>query len=176
MVLRNMVSPCSSTLAHDNKTARCRGSLEHSGLIDIFSPESQYLTATIPGDCRVMELNISWVCRTTHLPKLLAGIFSSYSLQDLGSTRMFIHEASHLIYIIVDNNMKALLDTPSFFDIVGSELFRHGGSENGTWTWDSIGNGASLGRFCAWCRCRERVWLQQSQPSSMILNEQVYVY
>lgn len=156
MVLRNMVSPCSSTLAPVNEVARCRGSLEHSGLglIDIFSPESQHLTATISGDFRVMKLKISWVCRPTHLPKLLACIFPSNSLQDLGSTRVFVHETSHLVYVIVDNDMQTLLDTPGFFDIVGGELFRHGGSENGTWNGTRSPTGLRSARVCACCRCK----------------------
>jgi hypothetical protein len=63
----------------------------------------------------------------THLPKLLACIFASYSLQNLGSTRVLVHEASHLVYIVIDDDVQAFFETTGFLHVVDCELFRHGG-------------------------------------------------
>lgn len=40
---------------------------------------------------------------------------------------MFVDEASHLVYIIVDDYVQTFLDASGFFDIVGGELLRHVG-------------------------------------------------
>ena len=65
--------------------------------------------------------------RSTYLPELLASILASHSLQDLRSTRVFIHETSHLVNIVVDDNVQALLDATGFLHLVGCELLRHCG-------------------------------------------------
>ena len=83
--------------------------------------------------------------RSTYLPELLAGILASHPLQDLRSTRVFIHETSHLVNIVVDNNVQSFLDATGFLHLVGCELFRHRGprwADSGTemWLWvDALG-------------------------------------
>ena len=61
----------------------------------------------------------------THLPELLAGILAAYSLQDLGSTRVLLHESIHLVHIIVNDDVQALVDASSLLDIVGGEFLGH---------------------------------------------------
>lgn len=43
-----------------------------------------------------------------YLPELLAGVFASYSLEDLCASRMLVNEASHLVHTIVDNDIQTL--------------------------------------------------------------------
>jgi hypothetical protein len=64
---------------------------------------------------------------STHLPELLAGVLAAYSLQDLGSARVLFHESVHLVYVVVDDDVQALVETSSLFNIVGGELLRHVG-------------------------------------------------
>lgn len=63
----------------------------------------------------------------TYLPELLAGIFAANSLQDLCAARVLVHETSHLIYIVINDDVQSLLNATRFLDIVRGELFRHGG-------------------------------------------------
>lgn len=72
------------------------------------------------------------ITMSTHLPELLAGVLAAYPLQDLGSTRVFFHESIHLVYIIVDDDVQALVDASSLLNIVGGEFLGHvGGFRSG---------------------------------------------
>ena len=62
---------------------------------------------------------------STHLPELLAGILAAYSLQDLGSTRVLFHKSIHLVYIVVNDDVQALVDAARLLDIVGCEFLGH---------------------------------------------------
>ena len=76
---------------------------------------------------------------STHLPELLAGVLAAYSLQDLGSARVLFHKPIHLVYIVVDDDVQALVDTSSLFDIVGGEFLGHvGGFRSRVWIWTAV--------------------------------------
>ena len=85
---------------------------------------------------------------STHLPELLAGILAAYSLQDLGSTRVLFHKSIHLVYIVVDDDVQALVDASSLLDIVGGEFLGHDGGAR------------SALRIQVWymCSLTERMW------------------
>lgn len=81
-----------------------------------------------------LQASIQCVQVTTHLPELLAGVLAADSLQDLGSTRVLFHKSIHLVYIVVDDDVQALVDASSLFNIVGGEFLRHvGGFRSGFW-------------------------------------------
>jgi hypothetical protein len=60
-----------------------------------------------------------------HLPKLLARILSTHSLQDLGPAGMLIHESTHLVDIVVDDDVKTLLHRTVLFHFIGRDLLGH---------------------------------------------------
>jgi hypothetical protein len=62
-----------------------------------------------------------------HLPELLARILAAYPLQDLCATWMLFHEWCHLVHVVVDDYVEALLDTRVLLDIFRCELLRHVG-------------------------------------------------
>ena len=83
-----------------------------------------------------LQASIQCVQVTTHLPELLAGVLAAHTLQDLGSTGVLFHKSIHLVYIVVDDDVQALVDASSLFDIVGGEFLRHfGGFRPGDWIW-----------------------------------------
>jgi hypothetical protein len=64
---------------------------------------------------------------TTYLPKLLAGILASHSLQDLGAARVLVYECVHLVYAAIDDDVETVLDRAVLGDLLGCEGLGHGG-------------------------------------------------
>ena len=62
---------------------------------------------------------------STYLPELLARILSTHPLQDLRATRVLFYKAIQLVYILVDNNVEALLDCVVLGDLLRCELLGH---------------------------------------------------
>jgi hypothetical protein len=82
---------------------------------------------------------------STHLPELLAGVLAAYSLQDFGSTRVLFHKSIHLVYIVVDDDVQALVDSSSLLDIVGREFLGHVGRiRSGVWIRVAVRIGCDL--------------------------------
>ena len=66
------------------------------------------------------------------LPELLAGILSSDTLQDLCATWVLVYKCVHLVNIVVDDDVEALLDCVVLGDLLRCEGFGHcGGSIGG---------------------------------------------
>jgi hypothetical protein len=65
----------------------------------------------------------------TYLPKLLARILPTHSLQYLRTTWMLLYKTVHFIYVSVYYYVQPFLDCVVFGDLLGGKGFGHGGSK-----------------------------------------------
>jgi hypothetical protein len=66
------------------------------------------------------------LCKDTYLPELLARILSTNPLQYFCTTRVFFREGIHLVYVVVDYDIKTVVNSVVFRDLLGGEGLRHG--------------------------------------------------
>jgi hypothetical protein len=70
--------------------------------------------------------NMRALCKDTYLPELLARILSTNPLQYFCTTRVFFREGIHLVYVVVDYDIKTVVNSVVFRDLLGGEGLRHG--------------------------------------------------
>lgn len=65
--------------------------------------------------------------RGIHLPELLGRILASNALEDLRAARVLVDKFGHVVHVVIDDDVHALVGAVVGGDIGGGEGLRHDG-------------------------------------------------